>query len=69
MNEEKINIAVNILNNQIAKLTKELAFSQEFDNELQAKIDVLEKIKMQINFGSMTFAEKVIEWMTVKKEL
>lgn len=26
MNEEKINIAVNILNNQIAKLTKELAF-------------------------------------------
>ena len=32
MNEEKINIAVNILNNQIAKLTKELAFSQEFDN-------------------------------------
>ena len=56
MNEEKINIAVNILNNQIAKLTKELAFSQEFDNELQVKIDVLEKIKMQINF-----AEKVIE--------
>ena len=39
MNEEKINIAVNILNNQIAKLAKELAFSQEFDNELQAKID------------------------------
>ena len=35
--------------------------SQEFDNELQVKIDVLEKIKMQINFGSMTFAEKVIE--------
>ena len=61
MNEEKINIAVNILNNQIAKLTKELAFSQEFDNELQAKIDVLEKIKAQINLGSMTFAEKVIE--------
>ena len=58
MNEEKINIAVNILNNQLAK---ELAFSQEFDNELQVKIDVLEKIKMQINFGSMTFAEKVIE--------
>ena len=61
MNEEKINIAVDILNNQIAKLTKELAFSQEFDNELQVKIDVLEKIKMQINFGSVTFAEKVIE--------
>ena len=49
MNEEKINIAVNILNNQIAKLTKELAFSQEFDNELQAKIDVLEKIKMLLS--------------------
>ena len=61
MNEEKINIAVNILNNQIAQLTTELGLRQEVENELQVKIDVLEKIKMQINFGSMTFAEKVIE--------
>ena len=60
MNEEKINIAVNILNNQIAKLTKELAFSQEFDNELQVKIDVLEKIKMQINFGSTFHPDPLI---------
>ena len=35
MNEEKINIAVNILNNQIAKLTKELAIHYQILDWMQ----------------------------------
>lgn len=60
MEDEKINIAINYLNDGIAKLTKEFAYNHN-DENLKSKIEVLEKMKEQVYSGNVAFAEKVIE--------
>lgn len=61
MNEEKINIALDILNQRIAKLMKKYAYSKDKDIDLQNEIRILEEVKDQIYYGNIIFAEKVLQ--------
>lgn len=61
MDEEKINIALDIVNEQIAELMKKYAYNKNEDADLQNKIKVLEEVKDKIYSGNIAFAEKVLQ--------
>lgn len=61
MDEEKINMALEIVNQRIAELMKEYAYSKNENTELKEKMKVLEEIKNVIYVGNVAFAEKVLE--------
>ena len=61
MNEEKINMALDIVNQSIAELMKEYSLYNGENVELQEKIRVLEEIKDKIYSGNVAFADKILQ--------
>lgn len=61
MDEEKINMALDIVNQRIAELMKLCVYNKVKDDDLQKKIRVLEEIKDKIYSGNVGFAEKMLE--------
>lgn len=61
MNDEKINLALEIIENNLAKLIKELAYNNSNAPKLQEKIETLEKIKDEVYRGNIKLSEKIIQ--------
>ena len=61
MDEEKINMALDIVNQSIAELMKEYSLYNGENVELQEKIRVLEEIKDKIYSGNVAFADKILQ--------
>lgn len=61
MNEEKINMALDIVNQRIVELMKEYSLYNGENVELQEKIRVLEEIKDKIYSGNVAFADKILQ--------
>lgn len=63
MNEEKINLAIDILAEKIADLSKEYANNQDdkLNDVLEEKIKILNEFKDKIYLGNVEYADKVIE--------
>lgn len=61
MDEEKINMALEIVNQRIAELMKKYAYNKNEDADLQDKIRVLEEVKDKVYSGNVAFAEKVLQ--------
>lgn len=61
MDEEKINMALDIVNQRIAELMKEYSLYNGENVELQEKIRVLEEIKEKIYSGNVAFADKILQ--------
>ena len=59
MDEEKINMALDIVNQRIVELMKEYSLYNGENVELQEKIRVLEEIKDKIYSGNVAFADKI----------
>lgn len=61
MDEEKINMALDIVNQRIVELMKEYSLYNGENVELQEKIRVLEEIKDKIYSGNVAFADKILQ--------
>lgn len=61
MKDEKINLALDIVNQQIARLFKENIYNKDISNQIIEKLKLLEKIKKEIYLGNMIWTNKIIE--------
>lgn len=63
MNEEKINLAIEILTEKIATLTKDFAnnHDESLNEQFEEKIKVLNNIKDEVYLGNVAYAEKVLK--------
>lgn len=63
MDDEKINLAINVLAEKIAQITNEFALNknEKLNDKYDEKIKVLNQLKNEIYKGNEEYAEKVLE--------
>ena len=61
MEDERINLALDIVNQQITMLLKKELYSKDTNNQTINKIKILEEVKNKIYSGNVFWVEKIIQ--------